>query len=247
MTAFKIQKAFCSDAYWLKIAKSVIWITGTSVLSHCLASSEGKRELLKCSSHHYCVLSVLNSWALSARPCEFAKKPHRGIRKWCKGFRTWHFPLGFAKFINGLELKFLYKRKGFNLCAHLRYTLVCYVLFQDSQMKCILFVNKKWSIWCNTIGVSFANEVIHFSWLPLLIFFFFQHVVFIVKFFVAWMIPDVPADVKAKIKREKYLTQKILHEYELEKLKERLCQGDKLATEKEFIATEGRMELSRAM
>uniref|UniRef100_A0A8B9RV33 Anoctamin n=1 Tax=Accipiter nisus TaxID=211598 RepID=A0A8B9RV33_9AVES len=53
-----------------------------------------------------------------------------------------------------------------------------------------------------------------------------EHVVFIVKFFVAWMIPDVPADVKAKIKREKYLTQKILHEYELEKLKERLCQGN---------------------
>ncbi|KAJ7414966.1 Anoctamin-5 [Pitangus sulphuratus] len=74
-----------------------------------------------------------------------------------------------------------------------------------------------------------------------------EHVVFIVKFFVAWMIPDVPADVKARIKREKYLTQKILHEYELEKLKERLCQGDKRATEKEFIATEGRMELSRAM
>uniref|UniRef100_A0A663MFH1 Anoctamin n=1 Tax=Athene cunicularia TaxID=194338 RepID=A0A663MFH1_ATHCN len=51
-----------------------------------------------------------------------------------------------------------------------------------------------------------------------------EHVVFIVKFFVAWMIPDVPADVKAKIKREKYLTQKILYEYEFEKLKERLCQ-----------------------
>uniref|UniRef100_A0A663MFF5 Anoctamin n=1 Tax=Athene cunicularia TaxID=194338 RepID=A0A663MFF5_ATHCN len=49
-----------------------------------------------------------------------------------------------------------------------------------------------------------------------------EHVVFIVKFFVAWMIPDVPADVKAKIKREKYLTQKILYEYEFEKLKERL-------------------------
>uniref|UniRef100_A0A8C3Q1W0 Anoctamin n=1 Tax=Chrysolophus pictus TaxID=9089 RepID=A0A8C3Q1W0_CHRPC len=62
-----------------------------------------------------------------------------------------------------------------------------------------------------------------------------EHVVFIVKFFVAWMIPDVPADVKAKIKREKYLTQKILHEYELEKLKERLCQGDKRATEKDTL------------
>uniref|UniRef100_A0A663MDW7 Anoctamin n=1 Tax=Athene cunicularia TaxID=194338 RepID=A0A663MDW7_ATHCN len=74
-----------------------------------------------------------------------------------------------------------------------------------------------------------------------------EHVVFIVKFFVAWMIPDVPADVKAKIKREKYLTQKILYEYEFEKLKERLCQGGKQATEEEFITTEGRMELSRAM
>uniref|UniRef100_A0A8C4K5G3 Anoctamin n=1 Tax=Dromaius novaehollandiae TaxID=8790 RepID=A0A8C4K5G3_DRONO len=74
-----------------------------------------------------------------------------------------------------------------------------------------------------------------------------EHVVFIVKFFVAWMIPDVPADVKAKIKREKYLTQKILHEYELEKLKEKLCRGDTQATEKEFIATEGKVELSRAM
>uniref|UniRef100_A0A8B9NTI3 Anoctamin n=1 Tax=Apteryx owenii TaxID=8824 RepID=A0A8B9NTI3_APTOW len=74
-----------------------------------------------------------------------------------------------------------------------------------------------------------------------------EHVVFIVKFFVAWMIPDVPADVKAKIKREKYLTQKILHEYELEKLKEKLCRGDTQATEKEFIATEGKVELSSAM
>uniref|UniRef100_A0A8C6Z8D4 Anoctamin n=1 Tax=Nothoprocta perdicaria TaxID=30464 RepID=A0A8C6Z8D4_NOTPE len=74
-----------------------------------------------------------------------------------------------------------------------------------------------------------------------------EHVVFIVKFFVAWMIPDVPADVKAKIKREKYLTQKILHEYELEKLKEKLCRGDTQATEKEFIATEGKVELSRAI
>ncbi|XP_010214747.1 PREDICTED: anoctamin-5, partial [Tinamus guttatus] len=74
-----------------------------------------------------------------------------------------------------------------------------------------------------------------------------EHVVFIVKFFVAWMIPDVPADVKAKIKREKYLTQKILHEYELEKLKEKLCRGDTQATEKELITTEGKVELSRAM
>ncbi|XP_062973421.1 anoctamin-5 isoform X2 [Elgaria multicarinata webbii] len=75
-----------------------------------------------------------------------------------------------------------------------------------------------------------------------------EHVVFIVKFFVAWMIPDVPAEVKAKIKREKYLTQKILHEYELNKLKQKLCEGRTNASmEKEVIATEGRVELSEVM
>ncbi|XP_061466607.1 anoctamin-5 isoform X2 [Rhineura floridana] len=75
-----------------------------------------------------------------------------------------------------------------------------------------------------------------------------EHVVFIVKFFVAWMIPDVPSEVKAKIKREKYLTQRILHEYELNKLKQKLCEGRTSASmEKEVIATEGRVELSGAM
>ncbi|XP_043084032.1 anoctamin-5 isoform X6 [Puntigrus tetrazona] len=46
-----------------------------------------------------------------------------------------------------------------------------------------------------------------------------EHVVFVVKFFVAWLIPDVPSDVKARIKRERYLIQEYLHTYELEKLK----------------------------
>lgn len=46
-----------------------------------------------------------------------------------------------------------------------------------------------------------------------------QHVVFVVKFFVAWMIPDVPSDVKARIKRERYLIQEYLHNYEVERLK----------------------------
>ncbi|XP_072322782.1 anoctamin-5 isoform X3 [Scyliorhinus torazame] len=49
-----------------------------------------------------------------------------------------------------------------------------------------------------------------------------EHVVFLVKFAIAALIPDVPSEVKARIKREKYLTQKILHEYELNKLKETL-------------------------
>ncbi|XP_069479589.1 anoctamin-5 isoform X3 [Ambystoma mexicanum] len=75
-----------------------------------------------------------------------------------------------------------------------------------------------------------------------------EHVVFLVKFFVAWMIPDVPSEVKARIKREKYLTQKILHEYELYKLKEKLCQKDcTVDLEREVIATEGKVQLSEVM
>uniref|UniRef100_A0A8D3C216 Anoctamin n=1 Tax=Scophthalmus maximus TaxID=52904 RepID=A0A8D3C216_SCOMX len=46
-----------------------------------------------------------------------------------------------------------------------------------------------------------------------------EHVVFVVKFFVAWMIPDVPSGVKARFKRERYLIQEYLHNYEVEKLK----------------------------
>ncbi|XP_023649648.2 anoctamin-5 isoform X2 [Paramormyrops kingsleyae] len=47
-----------------------------------------------------------------------------------------------------------------------------------------------------------------------------EHVVFTVKFFVAWIIPDVPSEVKMRIKRERYLIQKKLQNYELEKLKQ---------------------------
>ncbi|XP_069553767.1 anoctamin-5b isoform X1 [Brachyistius frenatus] len=46
-----------------------------------------------------------------------------------------------------------------------------------------------------------------------------EHLVFVVKFFVAWMIPDVPSDVKARIKRERYLIQEYLHNYEVKRLK----------------------------
>ncbi|KAI5626982.1 anoctamin-5 isoform X2 [Silurus asotus] len=52
-----------------------------------------------------------------------------------------------------------------------------------------------------------------------------EHVVFVVKFFVAWLIPDVPSDVKARIKRERYLVQEYLHNYEVEKLKLQLSQN----------------------
>ncbi|KAI2648075.1 Anoctamin-5 [Labeo rohita] len=52
-----------------------------------------------------------------------------------------------------------------------------------------------------------------------------EHVVFVVKFFVAWLIPDVPSEVKARIKRERYLIQEYMHDYELEKLKIQLSQN----------------------
>lgn len=48
---------------------------------------------------------------------------------------------------------------------------------------------------------------------------------FVVKFFVAWLIPDVPSDVKARIKRERYLVHEYLHNYEVEKLKKHLTQN----------------------
>lgn len=54
------------------------------------------------------------------------------------------------------------------------------------------------------------------------LFCFLQHIVFLVKFLLAWMIPDVPKDVLEKIKREKLITIKILHDFELNKLKENL-------------------------
>ncbi|XP_037378480.1 anoctamin-5 [Talpa occidentalis] len=49
-----------------------------------------------------------------------------------------------------------------------------------------------------------------------------EHIVFLVKFLLAWMIPDVPKDVRDRIKREKLTTIKILHDFELNKLKENL-------------------------
>ncbi|KAM9753553.1 anoctamin-5 isoform 1-T1 [Menidia menidia] len=51
-----------------------------------------------------------------------------------------------------------------------------------------------------------------------------EHVVFMVKYFVAWLIPDVPSDVRARVKRERYLVQENIHNYEVEKLRLQLSQ-----------------------
>ncbi|XP_005637010.1 anoctamin-6 isoform X5 [Canis lupus baileyi] len=42
-----------------------------------------------------------------------------------------------------------------------------------------------------------------------------EHVIYSVKFFISYAIPDVSKRTKSKIKREKYLTQKLLHENHL--------------------------------
>jgi anoctamin-6 len=45
-----------------------------------------------------------------------------------------------------------------------------------------------------------------------------QHIIYSVKFFISYAIPDVSKITKSKIKREKYLTQKLLHESHLKDL-----------------------------
>ncbi|KAK1161824.1 anoctamin-5-like isoform X3 [Acipenser oxyrinchus oxyrinchus] len=65
-----------------------------------------------------------------------------------------------------------------------------------------------------------------------------EHVVFMVKFFVAWMIPDVPNDVKARVKREKYLTQEYLHNYEIEMLKKQLGENSSFSTDHHEVLSE---------
>ncbi|CAG5856908.1 unnamed protein product [Menidia menidia] len=70
-----------------------------------------------------------------------------------------------------------------------------------------------------------------------------EHVVFVVKFFVAWMIPDVPSDVKLRIKRERYLIQEYLHNYEVEKLKLQLSASFITETRSELTVTPDRHEV----
>ncbi len=49
-----------------------------------------------------------------------------------------------------------------------------------------------------------------------------QHIVYLTKFILSYVIPDVPYAVKEQMKREKYLTQVILHETNLKLVTKRL-------------------------
>ncbi|XP_016057158.1 PREDICTED: anoctamin-5 isoform X3 [Miniopterus natalensis] len=72
-----------------------------------------------------------------------------------------------------------------------------------------------------------------------------EHIVFLVKFLVAWMIPDVPKDVLDRIKREKLMIVKILHDFELKKLKENLI-FDSQEFAKEFLIQENKVQLAKS-
>ncbi|XP_008308325.1 anoctamin-5-like isoform X2 [Cynoglossus semilaevis] len=69
-----------------------------------------------------------------------------------------------------------------------------------------------------------------------------EHVVFVVKFFVAWMIPDVPSDVTARIKRERYVIQEYLHEYEVKELRMQLSASFVTEPRSEMSLTSDRKE-----
>ncbi|XP_009071886.1 PREDICTED: anoctamin-6, partial [Acanthisitta chloris] len=49
-----------------------------------------------------------------------------------------------------------------------------------------------------------------------------EHVIYFVKFIISYIIPDVSEKTKSKVKREKYLTQKLLHENDLRVVKKNM-------------------------
>lgn len=49
-----------------------------------------------------------------------------------------------------------------------------------------------------------------------------EHVIYFVKFIISYLIPDVSQKTKSKVKREKYLTQKLLHENDLKIVKKNM-------------------------
>lgn len=58
-----------------------------------------------------------------------------------------------------------------------------------------------------------------------------QHIVYLTKFILSYVIPDVPYAVRERIKREKYLTQVILHETNLKLVTKRLKPAKEEAVE----------------
>ncbi|XP_069888820.1 anoctamin-5 isoform X2 [Dipodomys merriami] len=72
-----------------------------------------------------------------------------------------------------------------------------------------------------------------------------EHIAFLVKFLLAWMIPDVPKDVVEKIKQEKLMTVKILHDFELNKLKENWALNHNIYA-KHVMMEESKVQLAKS-
>ncbi|VTJ80189.1 Hypothetical predicted protein, partial [Marmota monax] len=53
----------------------------------------------------------------------------------------------------------------------------------------------------------------------------FEHLVFGIKSFIAYLIPDVPKGLHERIRREKYLVQEMMYEAELEHLQQQRRQS----------------------
>ncbi|XP_042337361.1 anoctamin-6-like [Plectropomus leopardus] len=71
-----------------------------------------------------------------------------------------------------------------------------------------------------------------------------EHIVYLTKFILSYVIPDVPYAVKEQIKREKYLTQVILHETNLKLVTKRLKPvDDGTVTSTAAKATQEELEL----
>lgn len=47
---------------------------------------------------------------------------------------------------------------------------------------------------------------------------FLQHMVFAIKTLIAYLIPDLPKDLRDRMRREKYLIQEMMYEAELDRL-----------------------------
>ncbi|XP_068442664.1 anoctamin-6 [Clinocottus analis] len=70
-----------------------------------------------------------------------------------------------------------------------------------------------------------------------------EHIVYLTKFILSYMIPDVPYAVKEQIKREKYLTQVVLHETNLKLVTKRRKPVDGIVKFAEVTLTGEEMEL----
>lgn len=104
----------------------------------------------------------------------------------------------------GHEKQYAHTMKFWHILAA---KLAFIIVMEVSQRRCFPFFL--------TDRGKYGIKLINYHYVPFVL---PQHVVFVVKFFVAWLIPDIPIDIKARITRERYLIQEYLHSYEMGRL-----------------------------